>query len=258
MANKRNVYPLTNYSDDLVKQIKKTYDHMDLMIISIYNEAKNIQEEYWSKVKRNTKEIYEQNKLSIVKRTGEDLSAMTFVVYSPIIKLESNGNSHSLGLYWGIAKYGHRTKNAVGDKKVRRKSDHVSMRKAPSPHMPGRYEATQFKFNDHNIWQREIVLDIEAKLAELRTITFKLNLSYADLKTVLENIDIAFKKHDPVDNSTQTTEAELLGELRQALHKYDMDPNRLTKEQGQLLMNTPDNVLVNFDINPEIRETYFG
>ena len=258
MANKRNVLPISNYSEDLSKQLVKTYDQMGMMILIVYEEAKKVQEEYWSKVKGITKEIYDQNKLSIVKRSGDDLSAMTFVVYAPIIKLDSNGNSHSLGLYWGKAKYGHKVKNGSGDKKVKRKSDHVSMRKAPSPYMPGRYEATQFKFNDHNIWQREIVLSIEAKLAELRTMIFKLNLSYSDLKTVLENIDIAPKKHDPVEHSTQTTETELLGELRKALHRFDMDPNRLTKEQGQLLMNTPDGVLLNFDINPEICDTYFG
>ncbi|AIW22713.1 hypothetical protein F0267_01100 [Vibrio coralliilyticus] len=258
MANKRNQFPISNFSNDLGKQLEKTYDQMDLMILSIYEEAKKVQEEYWSKVKGITKEIYDQNKLSIVKRSGDDLSAMTFVVYAPIIKLDSNGNSHSLGMYWGKAKYGHKTKNGNGDKKVQRKSDHVSMRKAPSPYMPGRYESSQFKFNDYNIWQREIVLSIETKLAELRTLIFKLNLSYSDLKTVLEDIDIASKKNDPVEHSTLTTEAELLGELRQALHKFDMDPNRLTREQGQLLMNTPDSVLLNFDINPEIRDTYFG
>lgn len=258
MANKRKVYPVSNYSSVVGEQLRRTYDQMDMMILTIHEEAKKIQEEYWSKVKGKTKEIYEQNKLSIVKRSGDDLSAMTFVVYSPTIKLDSNGNSHSLGLYWGKAKYGHKVKSGSLGEKFQRKSDHVSMRKAPSPYMPGRYESSQFKFNDHNIWQREIVLGTEEKLAELRILIFKLNLSYTDLKTVLENIDIAFNKTDPLEHSNKTSESELLGELRAALHKNDMDPNRLTQKQCHLLMNTPDHILLNFDINPEIRDTYFG
>lgn len=253
MANKRKTLPISNYSDDLKKQLHKTYNQMDHMIISIHEEAKKVQEEYWSKVKEIVNKIYAQNKLSIVKRSGSDLRAMTFVVYSPIIKLETKDNSNALSLYWGIAKYGHKTTNDNGKTEIKRKNDHVKMKKAPSPYMPGRYESTQFKFNAHNLWQREIVLDIEEKLAELRTITFKLNLSYNDLKDVLK----VSSKHKSVENAAPLTEFEFLVELRDALHEFGMDPNRLTKDQGQLLMNTSNDVLIRFGINPEIKDCYF-
>jgi len=257
MANKRKYLDINQFSQKTITDIGKVYDQIGHTIITLYEEAKLIQDTYWRDVKSVTKQIYDQNKLSIVKRSGDDLSQMTFILYAPSIRLDTNKSPHVLSMYWGKAKYGQKIRNKSGKDSIGRKSDHVSMRTSTSAYMPGRYEKNQFKYNQHNIWQQKYVLEAEKKLAELRVIVYKLNLSYSDLKYVLENVDNRLNKHDAGEDSTNPTLAENLAALNKALHRLDMDPNKLSKSEGQLLINTSDEELARYGINPEIKETYF-
>lgn len=243
------------FDDESCQFFNKNNSQISDAIYQLYLAASRIKEDYWSKVRSHVDVLKKEQNMAINRLSDQDFKSSTFVYYNPAIRY----SNRKLNISWSVA---HRAMPIVGvngKKTLKRLDHHIKLEKSNSALLPGTYPSSKFILSAHAEWQRSFVLETESKLAVIRALSYKLSIVLSESEAVINEVNKQFdndiKLTDP-DSDSESSD-QLLLQLRQTLNKNGDDANRLSKELGKLLISTPDNVLEQYGIHPDLKLTYF-
>lgn len=152
-----------NFEEVSSEQILSSLDSYQRSNIS---HAKQLIDHYWKAQRSKGKDI--KKKISVAISNKAALQA-SFIVYSPSIKIVAGRRGVTIGLTWGAAK----SYRSLGSDKSSGKKRLVRYlkygRKKTSTRPPG-YQAKQFKLEESQKWQLDLIKETEAEFEKLRNI----------------------------------------------------------------------------------------
>ena len=220
----------------------------------ITKQATIIRQEYWDLIKAQVSNLKNQRNLTVQKVSRDDFLASTFIQYTPVVR---SGRSKTSITWQSSIKM-----ISTSQSKKQLAGNHIKMNEPASSSMPGSYSKAKFPLDAQAAWQLEYIMRAEIKFNMLRVLIHKLAIPNREVLAVTQafdkSIDNMVEISDPKDAHEINNDLNPdLMKLREMLIKNGEDINALPKVSATLLMQTDSKKLVDYGIDPELKDMYF-